>query len=139
MAITPEARLCFSGPISPLSWKQDAMGWGAPLIYANGWSHIPLPVPRLALPPACALRCGCLWTVRMGTAVGGQVAQGTHGRPPHLLAQTLLCIFAPFVMKCNKNPMFSSGPLPLFPVSLQVTSSSVAEPHIGVIPLNTSH
>lgn len=81
MVLNPKARLCFSGPISPLRWKQDAMGWAAPLIYANGWSHIPLPVPRLALPPSMRTPLRMSVDRAHGHRSWGSGCSG-HARPP---------------------------------------------------------
>lgn len=56
------------------------------------------------------------WAVRVGARGGlGRAAQGALGQPLPVLwrGRFCLCTFASFVMKPNKNPMFSSLPPPL--------------------------
>lgn len=98
-------------------------GWAAPLIYANLLAQAPPrpcpSVPRLALSPQHVhSTADVLWAVRVGAVAGrrGRAAQGTLGCPCPTLwrGRFCLCTFASFVMKCNKNPMFSSLSLPIF-------------------------
>ena len=77
-------------------------------------------VARLALPPRPQHVHSAVdvpWAVRVGARGGlGRAAQGALSRPLPVLwrGRFCLCTFASFVMKPNKNPMFSSLPPPLF-------------------------
>lgn len=81
------------------------------------WALPRVPPAPLVVPPACTYHCGVAGSV---AGQQGRAAQGTLGRPCPVLwrGRLCLCTFASFVMKCNKNPMFSSLPLPL-PSSLE--------------------